>query len=389
MTYAATVAPFVDRCLFGDAREMLATVPDGVVQCCVTSPPYWGLRDYSADGQLGLEATPDEYVTNLVAVCREIRRVLRPDGTLWLNLGDSYSGSGVNDGTKSPGLSKAAARGNPQTRPGANRWSCPIPRKNLVGIPWRAALALQADGWVIRSDIVWAKPSCMPEPVTDRPVRSHEYVFLLAPEPVYFYDAVAVREADGGRSSGNVERKVADGTEGRLPTHAGRSVPWDSGNGRNQRDVWTINPKPYPRAHHAVFPPEIPRRAIAAGTSERGCCPVCGAPWARVVERGDDPNALPLADRPANGRTQPGNATVKPGTMGPGRPTRTTGWRPTCDHDETQIPCLVLDPFMGSGTTAMVAQDLGRRWLGCELNRDYEPLQRERTQQLGLLAYAP
>jgi len=388
VNYAETVAPFVDRCLFGDALDRLRGVPDGVVHSCCTSPPYWGLRDYSAEGQLGLEATPAEYVDKLVTILREVRRVLRPDGTLWLNLGDSYSGSGVNDGTKSPGLSKAAARGNPQKRPGANRWSCPLPRKNLVGIPWRVAFALQDDGWVLRSDIVWAKPSCMPESVTDRPVRSHEYVFLLAPGPVYHYDAVAVREGDSGAPAGNTERKVADGTEGRLATHAGRGVPWKPGSGRNQRDVWTISTKPYAKAHFAVFPPELPKRCIMAGTSEKGCCPECGAPWERVVEKTAEPDVSSRGSRFDKGKT---------GVNGQGRTLlgeRTTsvitGWRRTCTCDAGDpVPCLVLDPFLGSGTTAMVAQDLGRRWLGVELNRDYEALQRERTQQLGLLGYVP
>jgi DNA modification methylase len=263
----------------------------------VTSPPYWGLRDYGEDGQIGLEHTPDEYVTRLVEVFREVRRVLRDDGTLWLNLGDSYAGSGAGGGT-SGDLAHHMTNIAMSNRPTTNKLHG-IKSKDLVGIPWRVAFALQADGWYLRSDIIWAKPNPMPESVTDRPTKSHEYVFLLSKSARYYYDADAIREGDTARASGNKTRVIADGS------------------GRNARSVWTITTKPYAEAHFATFPPELPERCIKAGSQE-----------------GD----------------------------------------------------TVLDPFMGSGTTAWVARHLGRHTVGTELNPDYISIAANRLQQLSLLA---
>ena len=375
MTYAETVAPFVDRCHYGDARQVLDTLPEASAHCVVTSPAYWGLRDYGVEGQLGLEATPDEYVARMVEVFREVRRVLRDDGTLWLNLGDSYAG-GKGGGGKG-GEHGQQFKGNQVVPPG-------LKPKDLVGIPWRVAFALQADGWWLRSDIIWHKPSPMPESVTDRPTKAHEHIFLLAKSARYFYDADAVREAGVYSGPPKPGHRAEDGYPGQIPRAGNLGRPAETG--RNARDVWTITTKPYAAAHFAVSPPEIPKRCIQAGTSERGACAECGAPWERVVER------TPMVVKPGPGRLAKQDAngeiarTACGGTMTQAPTSTTTGWRPTCDHDAPAVPCVVLDPFLGSGTTAQAAQDLGRRWLGCELNPEYAPLIDKRTAQLGLFA---
>ncbi|MFQ5589566.1 MAG: DNA-methyltransferase [Phycisphaerae bacterium] len=250
----------------GDVRDKLAELPGDSVQCVVTSPPYWGLRDYGVPGQLGLEPTPEEYVANMVEVFRGVWRVLKPDGALWLVLADSYFGSGVNDGTKNPGLSKAAQRSSPKAI--SRRCSCHLKPKDLCGIPWRVALALQADGWWLRQDIIWSKRSCMPESVTDRCTKSHEYVFMLTKSGCYYYDAEAVKEAmiglphaPGNRSSGRL------GSNGRTDNcvHESDRV-WGNSGHRNRRSVWTIPTAPYAEAHFATFPPTLPRLCILAGS---------------------------------------------------------------------------------------------------------------------------
>ena len=251
----------------GDCLETLRTLPANSVQCCVTSPPYWGLRDYGVDGQIGLEQTPEAYVARLVEVFREVRRVLRDDGTVWLNLGDSYSGSGRGQ--------------NPNGKQGTNRGTLFVPDnsgvvpdglkpKDLVGIPWRVAFALQADGWWLRSDIIWHKPNPMPESVTDRPTKAHEYVFLLTKSARYFYDAQAVSEPSiypdddrKARSTTAQKRMPTDSIAGVRPGSA--TYPT-----RNRRSVWSITPKPFKGAHFATMPPDLAELCILAG------CPVGG-----------------------------------------------------------------------------------------------------------------
>jgi DNA modification methylase len=327
----------------GDCREVLASLPADSVDCVVTSPPYWGLRDYGTatweggdaecdhrrpnreqryfngrgddhgrggtgsaersaepfgvrcgkcgavriDSQLGLERTPEEYVANLVQVFAEVRRVLKPSGTCWLNLGDSYNSIG---GTMGGGK-------NVEPRYRSLRDQLPdLKPKDLVGIPWRVAFALQADGWYLRSDIIWSKPNPMPESVTDRPTKAHEYLFLLTKSARYYFDADAVRESlsesterihsspqvvptYGGRKTdalGGGHSGLTNGTE--------RLAKMQAAGGRNIRSVWSIATRPYPGAHFAVFPPELPERCIKAGSSERGVCPECGAPWERSIE---------------------------------------------------------------------------------------------------------
>ncbi len=310
--------------LEGDVREALRRLPDNSVHSVVTSPPYWGLRDYGVEGQLGLEPTPEEYVQNMVEVFREVRRVLRDDGTLWLNLGDSYAGSGK------------GAWDNPSSRvkevyiPKSTDYKH-IPKvpsnlkpKDLIGVPWRVAFALQADGWYLRSDIIWEKPNAMPESVRDRPTKSHEYIFLLSKSKKYFYDNEAIKE----------------------PAVTGDGIT------RNKRTVWSVATKPYAGAHFAVFPPDLIEPCILAGVPEK-CCDKCGAPYERVIKRTGHKN-----------KREPAHATDE--------------LRPTCDCNAGVTSGVVLDPFMGSGTTLLVATEHGRQAIGIELNPEYIKLAHQR-----------
>lgn len=341
----------------GDCRELLARLPDACVQTCITSPPYYYLRDYGVTGQIGLEATPSEYIRVLVDVFRGVRRVLRNDGTLWLNLGDGYAGA--NRGGYAGGKSRldGSTKGQDQSR--IARRACRLPRglktKDLLGIPWAVAFALRSDGWYLRADIVWHKPNALPESVGDRPTKAHEYLFLLAKSPRYFYDADAIREpvtgnahsrgrglnpkavlgaagsrqnaswsaatADGGRRgyrSGNKARVVAQGELGRRPAtdHLGYNVPWEETDGRrNCRSVWSVPSEPYQGEHFATFPSKLIEPCVLAGS-------------------------------------RPGD--------------------------------LVLDPFFGSGTTGEVAEKHGRRWIGFDISEKYGELAKQRTAQRSL-----
>ena len=292
----------------GDCLDILPTLDAASVQCCVTSPPYWGLRDYGVDGQVGLEKNPEAYVEKLVAVFREVRRVLRDDGTLWLNLGDSYAANRsyqvVDNKHVDVGNSKSS--------------SVPygLKPKDLVGIPWRVAFALQADGWWLRQDIIWHKPNPMPESVTDRCTKAHEYIFLLTKSARYFYDQEAVKELADPRYENryslpfNVGDKESAGC-GR-PGGASNTPGMKSFTGtRNRRSVWTITTKPFSGAHFAVFPPEIPEICIKAGS-------------------------------------RPGDT--------------------------------ILDPFSGSGTTGNVAERLNRKYIGIELNPAYAEMGEKRIE---------
>lgn len=327
----------------GDALECLDAIPDASVQCVVTSPPYWGLRNYHSAGQIGLEDTVEAHIDALVRVFRAIRRVLREDGTLWVNYGDTYASDskwgGCTGGKHAHGLHGVA------TGMGRDKIRCGLPDKNLIGLPWRLAFALQADGWFLRSDIIWAKPNPMPESVRDRPTRAHEYIFLLSRNARYYYDAEAVREPVAAMSGAKaqcaraltfarhvnepqrpghnmpqhrparVSKNANSFRHGGLYTHnasldyssdkknisSGEKIPNESCT-RNRRTVWTIPTYGCPYAHFATFPSALVAPCILAGS-----------------RRGD----------------------------------------------------TVLDPFMGSGTVGMVARRLGRRWLGCEINAEY------------------
>ena len=318
--------------IVADVRDGMATLADQSVQCVVTSPPYWALRDYGVDGQIGLEPTPAEYVAALVAVFREVRRVLRDDGTVWLNLGDSYAGSGPSGASYQSETTKRRAE---MASDGSFRISKtlsdrgltyadkkPIPPpglkpKDLIGIPWRVAFALQADGWYLRSDIIWAKPNPMPESVTDRPTRSHEYVFLLTKRARYYYDAAAIAEPQSASSLARYDygfNKVGKGLFENGASHSkgngadGGTLTPNPG-GRNKRSVWQIATQPYAEAHFATFPEALVEPCVLAGSRE-----------------GD----------------------------------------------------TILDPFAGSGTVGVVALRHNRRFVGIELNYEYAKMARRR-----------
>ena len=306
--------------IYGDALTELRKLPDESVHCCVTSPPYWGLRDYGIEGQLGLEPTPEEYVGKLVEIFREVKRILRKDGTLWLNLGDSYAGSSCGSNDYRPDGSSISKNDNKYQ---GQKTGLPIglKPKDLVGIPWRVALALQVDGWWLRSDIIWAKPNPMPESVMDRPTKSHEYVFLLSKSARYYFDQEAIREPfnypERKYNPDTSDHKTAhlkeQGNRSTAGLHDGRTQYGNPEKGRNIWTVWTITTKPMPKIfgaeHFATFPPEIPERCIKAG----------------------------------------------------------------CPKDGT-----VLDPFFGAGTTGLVALRLGREFIGIELNPKYCEMAKKR-----------
>ena len=326
--------------LVGDVREKLRELADGSVHCCVTSPPYWGLRSYNGgDAEIGLESTPDEYVASMVAVFREVWRVLRDDGTLWLNLGDSYAaGKMVRDDSGDNGRF-----GGTRLEPVQRKAPEGLKPKDLVGIPWRVAFALQADGWYLRQDIIWAKPNPMPESVTDRCTKSHEYIFLLSKSARYYYDNEAIKEPVAhstvvrlsqdtenqrgsdrvpGKTNGPMKAvgrgathirfggtKYGDSNDPKHATKSGNEYT-DTGT-RNKRDVWTVTTRSYKGAHFATFPADLITPCILAG------CPPDG---------------------------------------------------------------IVLDPFFGAGTTGLVAQRHNRRWVGIELNPEYAVLAQTRIE---------
>ena len=356
------------RIINADVLEGLRQLPDQSVHCVVSSPPYWGLRDYGVDGQIGLEATPDEFIARLVEVFAEVRRVLRKDGTCWINMGDSYAGSwgaqsrgdeypGGLEGTSPLHARKIKAHPIGRTNVGSLKNTPGLKAKDLVGQPWRLAFALQADGWWLRSDIIWSKPNPMPESVTDRPTKAHEYIFLLTKSERYFYDAEAIKEfatypdgpnapdkiaspygqgysrnnigakgnANGFRGGSYVNGKPGprtsvgnskpDKQRGHSRRHAGFNDRWDAmpreeqRGSRNKRTVWTIATAPFPEAHFATFPPELPEICIKAG------CPAGGT---------------------------------------------------------------VLDPFGGAGTTGLVADRLQRNAILIELNPEYAAMAERR-----------
>jgi DNA modification methylase len=270
------------RILHGDVRAMLATIPECSVQCCVTSPPYWGLRDYGVDGQIGLESSMEEFVAVMVEVFRGVRRVLKDDGVCWVNLGDSYANGGSGgsspkstlQGYTGPVCKQALMNEKPISRPMPHG----LKPKDLCGIPWRVALALQADGWWLRSDCIWHKPNPMPESVTDRPTKAHEYVFLLTKSASYYWDAEAASEIATNRAPGNVNRHKHDDGTALSRTKAGL-VEIGARESRNTRTVWTIATQPYSGAHFATFPEELARRCIVAGSraGDTVLDPFCGS----------------------------------------------------------------------------------------------------------------
>lgn len=400
--------------LQADARRI--PLADGSVHCVVTSPPYWGLRDYGVEGQIGLEESPDAFIESMVMVFREVYRVLRDDGTLWLNLGDTYNnsdkwgGGGANTGkhTREPDGTPASWKAV------RRRWS-EVPGlkpKDLVGIPWRVALALQADGWYLRSAAPWVKRGAMPESVSDRPSSALEYVFLFAKSERYFFDMEPVRlrmaEGSEGRYAysfgGNKSEAFAEADKHGM---GGRTRPIGNGEptaGRSLRnsDFWfqsvdgplgmvgvddeivgfDVVRSGFRGAHFATFPPKLVEPCIKAGTSEKGCCPDCGAPWERVTETSHvrHPNTPGKGGRQAVPGSEPSASSCFRTGLVP--IVRTLGWQPSCSCPPREpVPCVVLDPFSGSGTTVSVATGLGRRGIGLDLNREYIAMARRRVER--------
>ena len=372
----------------------LRAIPDGSVHAVMTSPPYYGLRSYAGEQvvewpfvvyrlneftepvavepmrcALGLEPSPVAYIGHLILCLREWRRVLRDDGCIFVNLGDSYAGSGGAGGDySSGGLREGQPKWKSQFKAGDT-----VKPKDLLGIPWMFAFAARADGWYLRSEIIWAKPNPMPESVRDRPTKAHEQVFLLAKSSRYFWDADAVRENSVKGAAGSTFTNGKTGVNGLGRVSQNER---EESAGRNIRTVWNIATRPYSGAHYAVFPPDLVEPMVLASTSARGCCSECGAPWERVVERtkGDNeaydrPKRTAGMDSSTSTLSLSGNGSKEWAERG-GK-SITTGWRPTCDHTAEPVHCTVLDPFAGSGTTGRVAVKHRRAAILCDISGEY------------------
>lgn len=395
----------------GDSRLILSQLEDESVHCSVTSPPYFSLRDYGAkpsewpevsyspmpglpeitipaqSAALGLETTPEAYVGHLVLVFREVYRVLRDDGVLWLNLGDTYASGEVG---RHDSVQGRQINGKPVTSKFATRQrrnlQTGIPRKNLLGIPFRVAFALQADGWYLRCDVLWQKKNGMRESVTDRPTRVHEYVFLLSKRPRYFYDHYAIKEPAKTRTdqSGKFVRQNGKTTNLVIPGQSATVHREEREDrilvGRNRNSIWPLATAQFPGPHFAVMPESLVELCIKAGTSERGCCPACGAPYRRIVKR-SDPQPAPRNPNPVLPYTAGGmnNHGLGATTLHMVRTEVTVGWQPTCTCNASDpVPCVTLDPFGGAGTVGLVSERLGRAAILCELNPEYAQMAAER-----------
>lgn len=406
-----------NKILISDAIETLRSLPPNCVDCIVTSPPYWGLRNYGVDGQMGLEATPEQYVQNMVAVFEEARRVLKDTGTLWLNIGDSYAGSGKGSATHPANNAawKQDANSGTHSKSVHGYKTDLLKPKDLVGIPWMLAFALRAAGWHLRMDIIWSKPNPMPESVHDRPTKAHEYIFLLTKKAHYYYDAEAIKTQgknlldderrmnavnNNHKSKPNtLHNRLRDKQRGHSRKHAGFNERWDNLTkeeqclvGANKRSVWEVATKPYKEAHFATFPPDLIVPCIKAGSSEHGVCQDCGKPWERVVEKELVPTAkatqrtvVDSRDLNADAQDQGSNRAKSGHKPAHIYESKTTGWRSTCKCGAGTVPALVLDPFGGSCTTAEGAAKLGRDYLMIELNEAYVSMGNKRLRKaLGL-----
>ena len=348
-------------------------------------------------GALGLEPTPELFIEHTVQVFREVKRVLRGDGTLWLNIGDCYNAYNGNRGTDSQ---YAGRRNEMEAKFPAGRglMAPDLKQKDLVGIPWLVAFALRADGWYLRSDIIWHKRNPMPESVHDRPTKSHEYIFLLTKNVRYFYDQAAIRErqSDGtharfGDSPRSGKRKLAEPGSG-VKNNSSMDAAMKEmilPDGRNKRTVWSVPVQPYSEAHFATYPEDLVEPCVRAGTSQHGVCRVCQAPWARIEgERvpaegrgsGNKERKIAGAAEPAGEKWHGDRLNTHMGSSIPWQPTVAEFWHPTCEHCPAEAihEAIVLDPFAGSGTTGVVALKLGRRFLGIELSPKYAEMAERR-----------
>lgn len=371
----------------GDCLDLLRQMPSESVHACVTSPPYFALRDYGCEGQIGLEGTPEAFVGKLVEVFAEVRRVLRADGVAFVNMGDSYA-AGAKNRTPEQATTNSTLhgglRGQLTILKQQSKVTGDLKPKDLIGIPWMLAFALRADGWYLRQEIIWHKPSPMPESVQDRCTKAHEQIFLLTKSARYYFDAAAIREeaVEEGRVVKAYPLDARTKTTGDAANDC-RTAPGKRGtdlvvNGRNKRSVWTVATQPCSLAHFATFPPKLIEPMILAGTSAMGCCAACGSPLvrqtAKTTVRRERPNQF-TSYRDINGPDQ-----TKLGVS-----VETTGWAPSCECGAETEPCTVLDPFSGAGTTALVAGQLGRSAIGLELNPQYVAMSLERLSDAGVV----
>ena len=376
--------------LQGKSQDVLKQFPENTFHTVVTSPPYWSLRDYFDDDQLGQESTPEEYVENVVSIMREVKRTLRKDGTVWFNIGDSYNNSSgfcrATEGWDRKGRDKGSADKKAIKHK-------TIKTKDLMGMPWSVAFALRDDGWYLRCDIVWEKENPMPDGAKDRPTRGHEYIFLLSKSPQYFYDYYRVLEdteyhPEGIQGFGaNDQKGTFRMDQERTFRHYGK---------RNKRAVWRCSVSTYRGGHFATYSPKLITPCIQASTSEKGCCLKCGTPWEREFDKIE-------VDRPAppsgygkkhqvedlmdifvsdhdldNSETHP--QTVKSLEL------IDKGWNKNCKCDtEETTNCLVLDPFNGTGTTGEVSLQHHQRYVGIELNKEYLEIAKKRLENCGMM----
>ena len=380
---------FVNKIIQGDSLEVLKQMPNECVDTIITSPPYWQLRDYGVEGQIGLEKTPEEYVEKLVNIFREAKRVLKKTGTLWLNLGDSYNSHSTGNGNV--GGIEGKRKNKIDNTANTHKGRTGLKDKELVGIPWRVAFALQQDGWYLRQDIIWAKPNPMPESVTDRCTKSHEYVFLLSKSPKYYFDNEAIKEpisesyARDKRPHGIIRERFYPNSkyvkEGLMSLQTGEFPTQKRSEYRNKRDVWWITTKPFKGAHFATFPTDLIEPMILAGCPEF-VCKKCGKPRKRIIQ------VTPNPERSQEGRTHSLEEQRQGKTPVPEKGWQTEkqeiGWT-NCGCNAGFEPGIVLDPFMGSGTTAVVAKKLGRNYIGIELNPEYVKIAEARINAISKL----
>jgi DNA modification methylase len=398
------------RILHGDVIERLRGLPDSSVHCVVTSPPYWGLRSYLPDThaekskEIGCEPTLAAHLDVMVnEVFAEVRRVLRPDGTCWVNYGDCYATSPNGrraDEVKRLGTDDRTFRDKPfSTIQGVMK------PKDLCMVPNRFAIAMQDAGWWVRSEIIWHKPNPMPESITDRPATAHEKVFLFSKSERYFYDAVAVRTDAAPTSKARWQQDIdnqvgsqrANGGDradrpmkavrGLTPRHEGhinhtRLDATDRGSA-NLKNVWSIATKPFKEAHFATFPPDLARPCILAGTSEKGCCPNCGAQWRRITEKSFHPHADVSADAALRTKEQLDESSRWSGSQRGSVSHATVGWEPSCPCPrQSPVPAIILDPFGGAGTTGLVCAELQRDAVLIELNEQSIAIARRRIEPM-------